>query len=98
MPDDPPSGQTPVNTGRNPDGTFAPGSRHNPKGKSLGARSKATKLLDAILYKNIPGIANRLVTAAKGGEHWAVTLALKDQLPKRATPFDLMPIDSAAEV
>jgi hypothetical protein len=56
-------------------------------------------MLDAILHKNMPAIAKKLVTAAKSGEHWAVTLALKNQLPNRAgTPFDLPEIKDASDL
>ena len=47
----------------------------------------------------MPDITEKLVAAAKNGEHWAVTLALKDQMPGRAgTPFELPPIESAADL
>jgi hypothetical protein len=90
--------QSPVDNGRNLDGTFASGHK-GLGGRPLGSRSKATAMLDAIMHKNIPAIADKLVTAAKRGEHWAVNLALKDQMPGRAgTPFKLPPIQSAADL
>jgi hypothetical protein len=100
MPGDPPSGDPPLSSGRKADGTFAPGNKAGKGyGRPLGARGKATAMLDAIMHKNVPDIAKKLVEAAKNGEHWAVTLALKDQMPGRAgTPFELPPIDSAADL
>jgi hypothetical protein len=99
MPGEPPSGDTPPeNTGRKPDGTFAPGNRANPRGKPKGARSRATAMLDAIMAKNVPDIAKKLIEAAKNGQPWAVQLALKDQMPGRITPFELPKIDTVADV
>jgi hypothetical protein len=94
----PPSGDGGQTVGRGAHGQFAPGNKEG-KGRILGSRSKATAMLDAIMHKNVPAIAKKLVQAAKNGEHWAVTLSLKDQMPGRAgTPFELPPIASAADL
>jgi hypothetical protein len=90
---------SPDKAGRNQDGTFAKGRSGNLKGKPVGVRSRATLMVDAILFKNMKDITEKLVTAAKAGEHWAVTLALKDQLPGRSgTPFELPKLESAADL
>jgi hypothetical protein len=64
MPREPPCGDEPVNTGRKPDGNFAPGNRVNPHGKPKGARDKATQMVDKLLYANVKGIAEVLVRFA----------------------------------
>jgi hypothetical protein len=55
-------------------------------------------MLDAVLFKNMKGAAEKLVQAARGGEHWAIALMLKNQMPLRTTAFELPPIDNAADL
>jgi hypothetical protein len=58
-------------------------------------------MLDALMLKNTKDIAEKLVTAAKEGQAWAVTLALKSMLPTRAnrvtSPVDREPVTSVEE-
>jgi hypothetical protein len=83
------------------DGRFAPGHSGNAKGKPLGARDKATQIVDKLLFKNIPGIAEVLVREANAGQHWAVKAALGPMLPGRArkiaNPVDREPVTTTAD-
>jgi hypothetical protein len=67
---------------------FQPGRSGNPKGRPQGSRNKASLMVDALLFKNMKGIADVLVREALAGQHWAVTLALKDMLPTRSRKVD----------
>jgi hypothetical protein len=97
MPDEPPSGeQPPIDTGRKKDGTFAPGHKST-GGRPLGARSKATAMLDAVLFKNMKAATDVLVREALAGQHWALTLMLRDQMPRRVVSFALPKLASAAD-
>jgi hypothetical protein len=95
MPGEPPSGDAPpFNNGRETDGSgrFARGNKAS-SGRPLGARDKATRMLDKLMADklmadNTKAIAEKPVAAAKNGEHWAVTLALKDMLPRRPRLID----------
>jgi hypothetical protein len=78
--------------------TFHKGVSGNLNGRPVGARSKATKILDGIVYKNLPNATQKLADAANNGEHWALQLMLKPLLPQRAaTPFELPKLESAAD-
>jgi hypothetical protein len=99
---EPPSGNSPpVNTGREPDGTFAKGNRANPKGRPLGARDKATQMVDKLLFKSVKGIAEVLVREANAGQRWAVKAALRPMLPGRSRkvsdPVERQPVATVEE-
>jgi hypothetical protein len=75
-----------------------------PKGRPLGARDKATQMVDELLFKNVKGIAEVLVREAKAGQHWAVKAALGPMLPGRSRkvsgPVERQPVatvEDAAE-
>jgi hypothetical protein len=75
--------------------TFQKGVSGNPKGRALGARNKATQMVDKLLFANVKEIAEVLVREAKAGQHWAVKASLHGMLPSRARriaePIDIKP-------
>jgi hypothetical protein len=85
----------PAIAGRNPDGRFAKGNRINPNGKPLGARHRATQMVDALVFKNVQGMAQVLIREGLAGQGWAVKAALTGMLPSRSRRID-QPIDLPA--
>ena len=84
------------NSGRNTDGTFAPG---NP-GKPRGARHRATHATLALLDGELEALTRQAVAMALNGDATALRLCL-DRIapPKRDAPveFDLPPMKSAQD-
>ena len=84
------------NSGRNTDGTFAPG---NP-GKPKGTRHKATRAALALLEGEADALTRQAVTLALDGDTTALRLCLERIAPpKKDAPvqFDLPPMQSAAD-
>jgi hypothetical protein len=80
---------------------FQPGRSGNPAGRPKGARDKATQMVDALLFKNVKGIAEVLIREANAGQHWAVKAALTGMLPTRSRrveePVNLPPLTTVQE-
>lgn len=90
-PDDRNSG---VSSGRNPDGTFAPG---NP-GKPKGSRHRATQAVQALLDGEAQAITQKAVDLALQGDGAALRLCLERIAPpRRDAPitFTLPPMSTA---
>jgi Family of unknown function (DUF5681) len=58
----------PAKTGRLPDGRFAPGSSHNPKGRPQGSRHKTSLMLEKIMAADAEAIVRKIVETAKSGD------------------------------
>ena len=85
-----------ANTGRNPDGTFAPG---NP-GKPKGSRHRATQAVQALLYGEAQAITQKAVQMALEGDGAALRLCLERIVPpRRDAPisFALPPMATASD-
>lgn len=83
-------------SGRNADGTFAPG---NP-GKPRGTRHKATRAALALLDGEAETLTRQAVTMALEGDTTALRLCLERIAPPRKdapVKFDLPPMQSAAD-
>jgi hypothetical protein len=95
MSDPPEPSSGPANTGRNLDGTFAKGSHHNPAGKPMGVRHRATKIFDAAMAGGMKDAAAKLKAAVAAGEPWAVQLVARPMLQKRLDLID-EPVETRA--
>lgn len=85
-----------VNTGRNPDGTFAPG---NP-GKPKGSRHRATLAVQTLLDGEAQAITQKAVQMALEGDGAALRLCLERIVPpRRDAPisFSLPPMATASD-
>ncbi len=83
-------------SGRNTDGTFAPG---NP-GKPKGARHKATRAVLALLDGEAEALSRQAVTMALDGDATGLRLCLERIAPPRKdapVPFALPPMQSARD-
>ena len=88
----------PTNTGRKPDGTFAPGNRGNPAGKPKGARHRTTVMLEKILADGAEAVVHAMVEAAKSGDVQAGKIILDRIVPVRKgrpVPIDLPEVTTA---
>ena len=86
----------PRKSGRNTDGTFAPG---NP-GKPKGARHKATRAVLALLDGEAEALTRQAVTMALDGDATALRLCLERIAPPRRdapVTFALPPMQSARD-
>jgi hypothetical protein len=84
------------NSGRNPDGTFAPG---NP-GKPRGTRHKATRAALALLEGEVEALTRKAVEMALDGDSAALRLCLERIAPPRKDApisFDLPAMQSAVD-
>ena len=91
----------PKKTGRNPDGTFAPGNRVNPAGKPVGARHKAVQALDALGRDTGAELVRSVIKAALAGDMSAMRIVLDRIWPaRRGAPvaIDLPAIRTADDV
>jgi hypothetical protein len=73
----------PTNTGRKPDGTFAPGNRGNPAGKPKGARHKTTVMLEKIMADGAEDVVHAMLKAAREGDVQAGKIILDRVVPVR---------------
>ena len=83
-------------SGRNTDGTFAPGN----SGKPRGTRHKATRAALALLDGEAEALTRQAVTMALGGDGAALRLCLERIAPPRKdapVTFDLPPMQSASD-
>lgn len=83
-------------TGRNPDGTFAPG---NP-GKPKGSRHKATQAVQQLLDDEAEALTRKAVEMALDGDGTALRLCLERIAPARkdsAIQFDMPEVSSAED-
>lgn len=90
----------PCNSGRLPDGTFAPGNKLS-RGRALGSRNRATAILDDIADGEAEGVLRSVLDAARGGDMRACELILSRTWPaKKGRPVHLaLPaMQSAADV
>lgn len=84
------------NSGRNSDGTFAPGN----SGKPHGTRHKATRAALNLLEGEAEALTRMAVTMALGGDTTALRLCLERIAPPRrdaSVTFALPPISSALD-
>ena len=85
-----------ANTGRNPDGTFAPGTPGKPK----GSRHRATQAVQALLDGEAQAITLKAVQMALEGDGAALRLCLERIVPpRRDAPisFSLPPMATASD-
>ena len=90
----------PENTGRNPDGTFAPGNSINPAGKPKGALHKTTKAALELMEGDMEVVTRKCIDEAKAGNMTAMKLVLDRIVPQsrsRRIQLDLPPIETAAD-
>ena len=83
-------------SGRNTDGTFAPGNRGKPK----GTRHKATRVALALLDGEAEALTRQAVTMALDGDATALRLCLERIAPPRKdapVAFTLPPMQSARD-
>ncbi|HZP98630.1 MAG TPA: DUF5681 domain-containing protein [Reyranella sp.] len=73
----------PANSGRQQDGTFAPGQSGNPAGRPQGSRNRASVVLDALAAGEATEIVQKVLEAAKGGDMRAAELVLSRLWPLR---------------
>lgn len=89
-------------TGRRPDGKFAPGNRANPKGRIPGSRNKATQAAQTLLDGEVEALTRKAVEMALAGDTTALRLCLERILPARKeAPLpatDLPSITGAADL
>ena len=86
-----------ANTGRNQDGTFAPGNSGRPK----GARHKTTLAMEAILDGEAEALTRKAVELAMSGDSTALRLCLERLAParkSRTVKLELPRIETAADV
>lgn len=92
--------EQPTNAGRMPDGTFAKGSSHNPKGKAKGTRNLATRALESLLDGEGEQITRKCIELAKNGDLTAIRLVMDRTIAPRKdrpTPFEMPEIKSAED-
>ena len=85
--------------GRTPQGRFAKGFAHNPKGKPVGARNKATEAAQALLDGEAQTLTRKAVELALEGDTTALRLCLERLLPprkERALPAIKLPVVEGA--
>ncbi len=90
----------PEKSGRNQDGTFAPGVSGNPAGKPRGARHKTTLAIEALLDGQHEALTKAAINKALEGDTTALRLCL-DRIapPRKDSPvtFTLPRIKSATD-
>lgn len=90
----------PANSGRNENGSFAPGKSGNPAGKRPGTRNATTLAVETLLAGEHEALTRKAVEVALNGDTTALRLCL-DRIapPRKDAPisFDLPPIKTAAD-
>lgn len=92
--------ETPENTGRKQDGTFAEGHSGNPDGRPKGARHKVTLAVEALLEGEHESLTRKAIEKALEGDTRALRLCLDRIAPlRRYAPvsFDMPPVESAQD-
>jgi len=101
-PSGPPEGVCePANTGREPDGRFAPGNRVNPAGKPPGARHRTTLAIEALLEGEAEKFTRKAVELALNGDTTALRLCLERLAPpakSRRVAMEMPPIQRAEDL
>lgn len=93
-----PGVEHPNNSGRKPDGTFAPGNRMG--GKARGSRHRTTLAIEALLEGEHEKLTRKAIDMALAGDTVAMRLCLDRIAPPRKdapVSFELPPIKSAAD-
>ena len=93
--------EKPSNTGRKPDGRFAKGSNHNPRGRPQGSRHKATPAAEALLDHEAERLTRTAIDKALEGDMAALRICLDRIIPsrrERTVNFALPPIEKAADI
>ena len=72
-----------THTGRQQDGTFAPGISGNPNGRRKGSRNKATRMAEALLDGEARALVRKAIDMALAGDVTAIKLCLERVLPRR---------------
>lgn len=91
----------PIDSGRQPDGRFAPGNNANPAGRPRGSRNKAIQALDALGREAAEELVKSVIDSAKDGDMQAARIILDRIWPsRRGAPvsLDLPSIKTAADV
>lgn len=91
-------GDEPINNGRKPDGTFAPGNKAG--GKPRGARNRVTRAIEALLEGQHEALTQTAVDKALEGDMTALRLCLDRLCPPRKdgpVSIELPPVKSAAD-
>lgn len=91
----------PENSGRNQDGTFAPGVSGNPAGKPKGTRHLATRAVENLLEGEAEALTRKAVELALAGDVQALRVCLDRITPtRRSRPvnLDLPRIETAADI
>lgn len=70
-------------SGRRPDGRFAPGNNANPKGRTPGSRNRATAAAQALLDGEVEALTRKAVELAMEGDTTALRLCLERIVPAR---------------
>ena len=92
---------SPSKTGRQPDGRFTKGSNHNPGGRPLGSRHKASLAAEALLDGEAEALTRKAIEQALAGDATALRICLDRIIPprrERAVRFALPPIAKAADI
>lgn len=91
-----------LESGRRPDGKFAPGNRANPKGRIPGSRNKATLAAQALLDGEVEKLTRKAVDLALAGDTTALRLCLERILPARKEaalpPLEIPEVKGAADL
>jgi hypothetical protein len=83
--------EKPINTGRNPDGTFKKGFATNPAGKPKGARHKSTMAAMALLQGEAQALTRVCIDKALEGDLTALKLCLDRIIPpSKDHPVDIV--------
>ncbi len=91
----------PAKSGRQQDGSFAPGHSGNPAGRAAGSRNKATVLLDQLADADGEEILRKTLEDAKSGDPNARKLVLDRIWPVRKgrpVTLDLPSISAASDI
>jgi hypothetical protein len=91
---------TPVNTGRKQDGTYAKGHSGNSNGRPPGALNRTTLVAAALLEGEAEDLTRRLIELARKDDMAALRLCIERILPpcrERLLQFELPPLQSAAD-
>ena len=91
----------PDKTGRQQDGTFAPGVSGNPAGRSKGSRHRVSTLVDGMIEHEAEALTQKALELAKGG-HERLLVACLDRLApvrkSRPIQLDLPSVETAGNI
>lgn len=95
------TGADPAKAGRQPDGRFSKGSNHNPRGRALGSRHKASLAVEALLNGEAEAITRTCVEKAIQGDMTAIKVCLDRIAParrERCVTFALPRIETGSDI